>query len=77
MKRKPSLVALKGLAAALAIIAASTVVDAQATVSVPFKFEAGGKSFPTCCLKCGCRVPMAWSCSLRAENTSTGRSQDG
>ena len=44
MKRKPSLVALKGLAAALAIIAASTVVDAQVTVSVPFKFEAGGKS---------------------------------
>ena len=37
---------MKGLATALAIVAATAVLDAQMTVSVPFKFEAGGKPFP-------------------------------
>jgi hypothetical protein len=37
---------LKVFAIALVVIAASLGLSAQMTVDVPFKFEAGGKSFP-------------------------------
>ena len=38
--------AVKVCAVALAMVVASMVVQAQVTVDVPFKFEAGGKAFP-------------------------------
>ena len=38
--------ALKAIAIAVVVIAASMVVTAQMIVDVPFKFEAGGKPFP-------------------------------
>ena len=43
MKR---LIVLAVLALAFALIAGSTVTYAQGTFKIPFKFEAGGKSFP-------------------------------
>ena len=47
MKRLSKLMVLKGLATALAMTAATVAVQAQQmSVSVPFKFEAGGKPFP-------------------------------
>jgi hypothetical protein len=46
MNARTHFVCLEGLAIAFAIIAGSAVAHAQVTVTVPFKFEAGGKSFP-------------------------------
>jgi hypothetical protein len=46
MNARSHFVFLSGLAIALAIIAGSGVARAQVTMTVPFKFEAGGKSFP-------------------------------
>ena len=46
MKRKLSLMVLRCLATTHAIVAAAAAAQAQVNVSVPFKFEAGGKSFP-------------------------------
>ena len=45
-KRNRNLRGLEIVAIALAMIAASIAVNAQMTVDVPFKFEAGGKPFP-------------------------------
>lgn len=46
MTRERNRWGLEVIAIALVMIAANVVVNAQMTVDVPFKFEAGGKPFP-------------------------------
>ena len=46
MRPPLNFIGLKTAALAIAVLAASTVAHAQVAVSVPFKFEAGGKPFP-------------------------------
>jgi hypothetical protein len=47
MKRARRRWGFEAFVIALVMIAASMAVSAQMTVDVPFKFEAGGKSFPS------------------------------
>ena len=46
MTSRSNLGLLRVLAIAIGLLAVAAVADAQVAVSVPFKFEAGGKAFP-------------------------------